>query len=411
MLRSALVFLFAACHTVAAMGVAYDTYNAKDIDKHFRSIKTRFSAVRTYQTYLWNPTRNAIDAASDNNLPIYAGIWLRNGMDYNAEVNAVIDGCKRHGDIVKAVFVGNEDISNGWNQWQVRDKVNDVRGRLRAAGINVRVGTVQTDGDWLNNPDLANACDIMGVNIYAFFGGSPNSWNNPISDLDARWNQMTNKFGGNKLLLTETGWPFGGGNNGNHVSNWGNAVDYFNKVNAWSSSKGGENPIYFMYHDNPNKGGYEAQFGVANANGDYKFDFSATTPGSGGGNDDKPSGQFQLITNRGKALREWYGGVAAKDNNWDGFTKWTYDANTQQIKNYGANKCLDAYMDGNNVKVHVYDCDGNNSNQKWRLSGAKVIHARFNNICLDADVNDSNEAAQVWWCVDNNTNQIFKIGY
>nr|AIG55519.1 secreted protein [Thraustotheca clavata] len=413
MIRSLLIFV-ATVPLVSALGVCYDTYNPGNIDKHFQTIKSRFSSIRTYQTYLWNPSRNVIDAASDNGLTVYAGIWLRDGMDFNKEIQAVIDGAKRHPNVLQAVFVGNEDIDNNWAAWQVAQKVNDARGRLRAAGINVRVGSVQTDGAWLRNSDLANSCDIIGVNIYPFFGASPTSWTNPIQDLNDRWNAITNKFGG-KAMITETGWPHGGGNFGNHISNSGNAIDYFNKVKDWASSHGGEMPMYFMFHDNWNKGGFEAQFGLANSNGDWKFDFGssnavapapapAPAPASSNSRFQVP---VQLISNTGKALREWYGAAAAKDNNHDRYTVWQYDTNTQLLKNVGSQTCLDAYKDNGQVKIHMYNCDANNGNQKWRIENSKVFHASFSNICLDADSNDSQQRAQVWSCVDNNPNQVF----
>ncbi|OQR97977.1 glycoside hydrolase [Achlya hypogyna] len=390
----------------ASLGVSYDTYEANKIDYHFRTIKQRFNSVRTYQTYLWNPTRNVIDAAADNGLTIYPGIWLRDGMDYNQEVQAVIDGCKRHPNTVKAVFVGNEDLANGWDQWRVLQKVNDVRGRLRAAGINVPVGSVQIDGDWLQARDLANGCDILGVNIYAFFGAAPVSWQNPIEDLKYRWNQMVQKFPGKTVMLTETGWPHGGGNNGAHISNPGNAIDYFFKVQSWANAgNGGPDPMYFMYHDNRKKGGYEGHFGLANPDGVWKFDFGPPPPD----NNPRLKVPFQLLTARGKALRENYQGVAAKDNNHDRFTAWMYDSNTQQLYNVGAGTCLDAYQENGVHKVHMYACDKDNGNQKWRMTKDKIVHSVINNLCLDADPTDASEGVQVWTCVDNNTNQQFTV--
>ncbi|EQC25172.1 hypothetical protein SDRG_16945 [Saprolegnia diclina VS20] len=264
LMRAILSFLATTIASVAAMGACYDTYDFKNIDHHFDVMRQRFSTVRTFQTYIYSDSRNVIDAASDHGLGIYAGIWIR-GSDYDKDVQAVIDGYKRHPNAVKAVFVGNEDIDNGWSQWQVIDKVNDVRNRLRAAGVNVRVGSVQTDGAWLGAQDLYNACDIVGVNIYEFFGGS----------LADRWNAMVKKYGKSKLMITETGWPFGGGNYGSQVASFDNAVNYFNKVRSWvSAGNGGEDVMYFMFHDNPGKWpDYEKQFGLANSNAQWKFDF------------------------------------------------------------------------------------------------------------------------------------------
>nr|AIG56485.1 secreted protein [Achlya hypogyna] len=270
MISKILVVVATLIANVAAMGVAYDTYNFQNIDRHFDVIHQRFQTVRTFQTYIYG-SRNVIDAASDHGLGIYAGVWIR-GPDYYNDIQAIIDGYYRHPHALKAVFVGNEDLDNGWNVQQVIDKVNEVRNRLRAANIQVRVGSVQTDGGWLNNPRLADACDIMGVNIYSFFGGS----------LEGRWNAMVSRFGGNKLMITETGWPFGGGSYGGNVASYSNAVNYFNQVASWySAGNGGEDVMYFMFHDNPGKSpDYEKQFGLADSNANWKFNFAAPTRSS-----------------------------------------------------------------------------------------------------------------------------------
>ncbi|OQS02446.1 hypothetical protein THRCLA_05180, partial [Thraustotheca clavata] len=258
-------FLVAFVAQVTAMGVCYDVYDFKNIDKHFKTLHERFSTVRTFQTYIWSDSRNVIDAASDNGLGVYAGVWIRDGMDFNKEIQAVIDGYKRHPNTVRAVFVGNEDLDNGWGQQQIADKVNEARRRLRAAGVNVRVGSVQTDGGWLRAPGLADSCDIIGVNIYSFFGGT----------LQDRWGAMVKKFGNNKMMLTETGWPFGGGNYGGNSANYDNAVKYFYQVLDWiHAGNGGEEVMYFMFHDNLGKSpDYEKQFGLADSNGNWKFNF------------------------------------------------------------------------------------------------------------------------------------------
>ncbi|OQR80966.1 glycoside hydrolase [Achlya hypogyna] len=270
MLSKIIVVAAALIANVAAMGVCYDTYDFKNIDRHFDIIHQRFQTVRTFQTYIYG-SRNVIDAASDHGLGIYAGVWIR-GPDYYNDIQAIIDGYYRHPHALKAVFVGNEDLDNGWNVQQVIDKVNEVRNRLRAANIQVRVGSVQTDGGWLNNPRLADACDIMGVNIYSFFGGA----------LEPRWNAMVSRFGGSKLMITETGWPFNGGNYGGNVASYWNAVNHFNQVASWySAGNGGEDVMYFMYHDNSGKWPeYEKHFGLADNNGNWKFDFAVPARGS-----------------------------------------------------------------------------------------------------------------------------------
>ncbi|KDO20598.1 hypothetical protein SPRG_12954 [Saprolegnia parasitica CBS 223.65] len=79
--------------TNLGMAICYDTYQADKIDAHFTTIATRFSAVRSFQTWLPN-NDNVIDAAARHNLFVYPGIWLR-GADYARDVQAAIDARSR----------------------------------------------------------------------------------------------------------------------------------------------------------------------------------------------------------------------------------------------------------------------------------------------------------------------------
>nr|AIG55499.1 secreted protein [Thraustotheca clavata] len=256
---------------VAYPGVAYDNYNWGSIHDHFRIISERFDTIRTYQTYMYE--YNAIDVAAQNNLKIYAGVWIRDGLDFNTDLQAAVDGTKRHPNTVRAIFIGNEGLMNGKSISDITSAIHQAREAFAAAGLgNIRNGTVQTDGAWLSNPTLADECDIVGVNIYPFFGESPQSASNPINDLSVRWDSIYATFG-SKAMITESGWPFGGGDNGIHQSSYDNAQSYFNQFVEWSKTKGGESPIYFMFHDNPSKGGFEAQFGLAHEDGKWKYDF------------------------------------------------------------------------------------------------------------------------------------------
>ncbi|RHY28467.1 hypothetical protein DYB32_005953 [Aphanomyces invadans] len=252
----------------AISGVCYDSYNAADMEKHFGMIKQKFNAVRTYQTKLGN--KNMAAAAGQVGLKIAAGAWLRNGNDWKADVQAAIDAHKQHGNVL-AIYVGNEDLMHGIGAGEIIYDIATAKGMVRAAGVNIQVGTVQTDGIFLANPDLANACDTIGVNIYPFFGASDDSWRTPVKDLTVRWNAIAAKYGHLNPRLTETGWPSGGGNNGPHVSNWDNAKSYFESYSDWARGSGGDASFYFMFHDNPSKGGFEANFGISDPNGVFKF--------------------------------------------------------------------------------------------------------------------------------------------
>ncbi|KAF0687495.1 Aste57867_20767 [Aphanomyces stellatus] len=263
-----------------AIGACYDTYESNTpgkTDAHFKRMQERFAGVRTFTL---GGARNPIDVAAENNLSIYAGVWVKGNSSGLADMQAALDGARRHPQAIKAIMVGNEELQDQTNtEDQLIAKVRQMKQMLKAGGVtNVKVGSVQTDGSWLWARKLAAECDVVGVNIYPFFGGSPVSISNPIQDLAYRYNNITDRYGKGKVVLTETGWPTSGPAFHGHVPSFEAAKKYLNDVVQWvKQGNGGDMPTYFMFHDNLNKEpAYEKAFGVAYANATWKFDFRTT---------------------------------------------------------------------------------------------------------------------------------------
>ncbi|KAF0699703.1 Aste57867_9752 [Aphanomyces stellatus] len=379
------------------VSVCYDSWDSWGPGKmadQFRRIKERFSGVRTYQT---RGARNHIEVAAEVGLSIYAGVWIKDG-GWEADMQAAVDGARRFPNSIKAILVGNEEILEGKDQWFVIDKVNRMKSMLQAAGVwNVKVGSVQTDGDWLNKAgELANVCDVIGVNIHPFFGASDNSKWNPIEDLKARWNAMTWRFG-DKVVLTETGWPTHGTPQNGHVPSMDTALKYVKQVNEWAKGgNGGDAPAHFMFADNPNKGpNFEKAFGLAWSNAAWKFEFSTVGPAPPAPTTPDQGIQGVVFVNKAndKVL------AATKDrkvefhqrwgNDWavDWSSKWTVRGNLVMFweAETKTDICLDAPEPWRGGKVHLWPCDVNNRNQQWRYNWATqhLEHATHAGLCLD----------------------------
>ncbi|KAG9402980.1 hypothetical protein AC1031_006519 [Aphanomyces cochlioides] len=182
----------------------------------------------------------------------YAGVWIRGSEgDTSNDMQAVVlvTGVKRYANNVKAVFVRNEDLMNGVDPGFVIAKVQEMKQLLRYAGFpNIPVSSVQTDGSWGGNwRNLANNCDILGVNIHPFFSGGI-SRTQPIEDLKARWNEMVGWYPGKNIMLTETGWPTAGSNNDGHQPDLGMTKDYLYKVNQWARQGNGVHHLRHRAH-------------------------------------------------------------------------------------------------------------------------------------------------------------------
>ncbi|OQS06781.1 glycoside hydrolase [Thraustotheca clavata] len=396
-LAASLLLLSLVHPAQSLVGICYDNYQIEAIHNHFQMIKQRFGAVRTFQTL--NKGVNAVDAAAKAGLKIAAGVWIR-ANNYKADLDAAIDGARRHPDTVHAIFIGNEDLlGNAVSIDFVVLKVQEAKDKLKQAGLKIKIGSVQTDGDWMRAPQLAAICDILGVNIYPFFGGSSVSASNPIQDLDARWNTVKQQYG-DKVLLTETGWPNDGGNYGAHVSNQANAQAYFQAFKHWvQQGNGGSIPYYFMFHDNPSKHGFERYFGLADTSAHWKYDFASL---SGDIQAQSPK-KFQIRSNDGQIVYQNNGAVMAhkKSNEHTKDENWLYFSDTNTVVNQGNQQCLDLASDQH---IQTYMCASNNTNQQWSLRDNHLVQTSFN-VCLET--NQGNVAVNQ--CTSIASNQQFNF--
>lgn len=110
------------------------------------------------------------------NTKILVGIWTEDSTHYSAEKAALESAIQAHGrDWILAISVGSEDLYRGdTTASTLAQQIYDVRGMVRALGVQAEVGHVDTYNAWTNsaNDDVIKACDFIGMDAYPYWQGS-----------------------------------------------------------------------------------------------------------------------------------------------------------------------------------------------------------------------------------------------
>ena len=139
---------------------------------------------------------------------------------------------------VKAVIVGNEVMHRG--DFSVAQYIDYIRRVKRA--VHVPVATAELLHTWFEHPELAEEVDILGVQIYPFWGGL--GIDAAAEDTVARVKELQAAHPSKRVMLTEFGWPTAGGSLGDAVASSENAARYFRETIPLLNESGIE---YFFF--------------------------------------------------------------------------------------------------------------------------------------------------------------------
>lgn len=155
--------------------------------------------------------------------------------------------------------IGNEAVTNGWvTGGELVGFINSARSQLRAAGYNGIVSTAETVGAYENNPEICGAVDsYVHANIHPYF--NPNCDSSGAGAFVVSQQNLVESICNIPCIISETGWPTGGGNDGAAVAS---PQDQVTAVGGIYQATGGA-ATFFSYRDDPWKAaGVEQHWGI-----------------------------------------------------------------------------------------------------------------------------------------------------
>jgi GPH family glycoside/pentoside/hexuronide:cation symporter len=210
------------------------------------------------------------ELAHQKGLKTLVGAWISNDREKNEnEIVNLIDLAKA--GLVDIAAIGNEvlhrqDIS----EQELLQYIKRVR---EALPNSIPVGYVDAYYQFLDRPNLVDACDVFLVNCYPFWEGSDSNY--ALSYLNRMMELSKQVAKGKKVIITETGWPSKGENVESAEPSSLNAMKYFIAVQKWAKNKNIE-LFYFSSFDESWKTNQEgevgARWGIWDKNDKLKFD-------------------------------------------------------------------------------------------------------------------------------------------
>jgi GPH family glycoside/pentoside/hexuronide:cation symporter len=197
-----------------------------------KQIRTRMDVISPYTKWVrsFSCTEGnefIAKVAQEKGLNTMVGAWISDDKTNNEiEIKALIDTAKK--GYVDIAVVGNEVLLR--NELSEQELLDYIK-RVKEALPNIPVGYVDAYYQFVEHPNLVDACDMILANCYPFWEGYA------IEKSTISLRQMhavtKNVAKGKPVIITETGWPNQGLNNNNAQPSPINAMKYFINASNW----------------------------------------------------------------------------------------------------------------------------------------------------------------------------------
>ena len=194
--------------------------------------------------------------AHDKGLKTLVGAWISGDKERNDREIAALVKLAKEG-LVDIAAVGNEVLlRNELSEQELIQYIQKVRALLPS---HIPVGYVDAYYHFLENPALADACDVVLINCYPFWEGAGNG--HALSYLQHMYELTKRVANGKKVVITETGWPGKGETVLEAQPSAENAMKYFINVQHWAEKEHLE-LFYFSSFDETWKVHHEGETGT-----------------------------------------------------------------------------------------------------------------------------------------------------
>jgi exo-beta-1,3-glucanase (GH17 family) len=180
--------------------------------------------------------------AKARGLKTMVGVWLDGDLEHNEQelTNAIEVSRSGNADILA---VGNEVLLRGDLS---EEKLLEYLDRVKQADPDATVGYVDAYFQFVDQPRITEACDVLLANCYPFWEGCPAE--HALLYMKDMYRRAVNVAHGKKVIISETGWPNIGTPEGGAVPSVESAIKYFIDTCRWAEEDGIE-IFYFSSFD------------------------------------------------------------------------------------------------------------------------------------------------------------------
>lgn len=206
-----------------------DILSKEQIIRRIDIIAPHTSWIRTFSCTEGNEFIPEI--AHQKGIKTIVGAWISNDRERNEkEINALIKLANE--GLVDIAAIGNEVLHRGEiSEKELIDYIKRVKNEVNHA---IEVGYVDAYYQFLERPNLIEACDLVLCNFYPFWEGAAIDYS--LSYL-SNMLEVTKTISKNKrIIITETGWPSFGEIVEKAVPSRINAMKYFIIAQEWAKN-------------------------------------------------------------------------------------------------------------------------------------------------------------------------------